>query len=127
LDAAAHRPTVVVFLSPWCESYLEMTRPALSTLCRQVREQVAGLSGDSRIRWLGVASGLWATPQDLRQYQADHQVSIPLTLGRIGSPIRSFRVTNVPTILIADETGNITRRMELEDARGLKAALPPPR
>jgi thiol-disulfide isomerase/thioredoxin len=125
LDAAAHRPTVLVFLSPWCESYLETTRPALSTLCKRVREQVDAVSANSSDRWLGIASGLWATPRDLLQYQADHKVSIPLTLDDSGALFRSFRVTNVPTILIADETGTITRRLELDETQGLTAALPP--
>jgi hypothetical protein len=64
------RPTVLVFLLPWCEAYFKTSRPELSQSCRQVREQVALLSGrGERVRWLGVASGLWSTPDELREYE----------------------------------------------------------
>jgi thiol-disulfide isomerase/thioredoxin len=36
--------TVLVFISPWCESYLATTRPAVSAKCRAAREEVSTLS-----------------------------------------------------------------------------------
>jgi thiol-disulfide isomerase/thioredoxin len=120
---AAERPTVFVFLSPWCESYLATTRPAISASCRSAREQVSALARAGHVRWLGVASGLWASPEDLRKYQADYKVRIPLTLDESGALFRAFRVTNVPTILVADASGKIVRRVEFDDAPGLRAAL----
>ena len=44
-DAVDRRPTVLVFLSPWCESYLADSRPALAARCREVREQRRGQAG----------------------------------------------------------------------------------
>ncbi len=115
-DASANTPTVLVFLSPWCESYLAASRPALSTRCRQVREQIDSLSQNVSARWLGVASGLWATNADLRAYEAEHKTRIPLALDEQGVWFRSFRVMNVPTVLIADADGRIVRRFEGFDA-----------
>src|SRR5262245_55432900 len=72
-DRDAKRPTVLVFLSPWCESYLAGTRPEVASGCRQAREQVDALARANRdVRWLGVASGLWATPGELRDYRAKY-------------------------------------------------------
>ena len=119
----AAQPTVFVFLSPWCESYLATTRPAISASCRSAREQVSALARARHARWLGVASGLWATPEDLRKYQADYKVRIPLTLDESGTLFRAFRVTNVPTVLVADASGKIVRRVEFDDTPGLRAAL----
>jgi peroxiredoxin len=51
-DPTGQRPTVLVFLSPWCESYLSSTRPEVSTKCRRMREQVSSVASDRSIRWL---------------------------------------------------------------------------
>lgn len=127
---AAHRElTALVFLSPWCESYLATTRPEVSTNCRKAREQVRALASDPRVRWLGIASGLWANSEDLRKYQAKYQVAIPLTLDASGEIFRAFRVNDVPTILIADAHGRVVRRMEsnaIQDAAALSTAIAPP-
>ena len=117
------RATVLVFLSPWCESYLVDSRPAMAESCRSAREQVSVLARDPRARWLGIASGLWATPEDLREYRAHYQVDIPLTLDESGALFRAFRVTNVPTVVVADNQGRIVRRVEPGETHELKKVL----
>jgi len=119
----ADKATVIVFLSPWCESYLATTRPAISASCRHAREQVGSLSGDPHVRWIGIASGLWANADELREYQATNKVRIPLTLDESGSLFRAFRVTDVPTVLIADANGKIKQRVNMDDPDGLRKAL----
>jgi peroxiredoxin len=119
----SHRPTVIVFLSPWCESYLATTRPQVSANCRMAREQVTALARDRPVRWLGIASGLWAAPSDLRAYRAEHKVAIPLTLDESGAWFRAFEVTNVPTVIVADARGKIVQRIEPDDAQSLPQAL----
>jgi thiol-disulfide isomerase/thioredoxin len=116
-------PTVLVFLSPWCESYLATTRPAISASCRRTRLQVSELSKDQHVRWIGIASGLWATPDELREYQTENKVRIPLTLDESGTLFRTFRVTDVPTVLIADANGKITQRVNPDDPEGLRKAI----
>jgi peroxiredoxin len=121
-----HRSTVLVFLSPWCESYLATTRPEVSANCRSVRTQFSALATDSRVRWLGIASGLWANSDDLRQYQSENGVTIPLTLDESGEVFRAFRVNDVPTVLVADAEGRIVRRIDAGktlDAGALRAAV----
>jgi thiol-disulfide isomerase/thioredoxin len=124
--AAQHTLTVLVFLSPWCESYLATTRPEVSATCRSAREQFSALATDPRLRWLGIASGLWANAEDLRQYRAEYKVTIPLTLDASGEVFRAFRVNDVPTILIADAGGRVVRRIEgsaAQDAAALRTAI----
>ncbi|WP_062534321.1 TlpA family protein disulfide reductase [Mizugakiibacter sediminis] len=111
------RPTVLAFLSPWCETYLDGkragARPALAASCRAAREQVDALAQrHPDVRWLGVASGLWATPGELREYRKAYGVTIPLTLDAAGTWFRAFRVMHVPTLLLIDRQGRLARRLE---------------
>jgi hypothetical protein len=62
----------------------------------------------------------------LRQYRAEYQVTIPLTLDASGEVFRAFRVNDVPTILIADASGRIVKRIEASasrDADALRTAV----
>src|SRR5712675_2110623 len=126
LDAHDPRHTVLVFLSPWCESYLETTRPAASANCRRMREEVTAVAGAGSARWLGVASGLWATPPDLREYRLKYHVNIPLALDESGALFRAFNVHEVPVALVADGGGRIVLRIEAADLAtpsALKSAI----
>ena len=116
-DSADRRPTVLVFLSPWCESYLAGSRPDVGVRCRQVREQVDALArAGSGVRWLGVASGLWAIPRELEEYRVQHDTPFPLMLDESGEWFRAFEVSDVPTLLVADATGRLVRRVDGFDA-----------
>ncbi len=126
LDAHDTRHTVLVFLSPWCESYLETTRPAASANCRRMREEVTAVAGEGNARWLGVASGLWATPPDLKEYRLKYHVDIPLALDESGALFRTFNVSEVPVVIVADGSGRIVRRIEaadLAEPSALKSAI----
>jgi peroxiredoxin len=116
-------PTVLVFLSPWCESYLATTRPEVSANCRAAREQVNALSRNPDVRWLGVASGLWVTPEDLLDYQKKYQIGIPLSLDESGELFREFGVNNTPTMIVADAKGNIIHRVETDRSQTLPQVL----
>lgn len=107
------QPTALVFLSPWCESYLADSRPALARSCRAMREQVASLSSrGAKLRWVGIASGLWASHEDLAKYRQTHRIGMPLTLDDSGALFRRFRVTHVPTVLLIDAQGRLVGRIE---------------
>jgi peroxiredoxin len=121
-DAADARPTVLVFMSSWCESYFVDSRPELAASCRQGREQVAALAGRVDVRWLGVVSNLWERPAALRKYETDNAVGIPLALDESGAWFRAFDVMRTPTVVIADARGTIVRRVDGFDA-GLPAEI----
>ena len=112
-DGTQHGPIVLVFLSPWCESYLAESRPARAAACRAVREQVDALvASGTRTRWVGIASGLWASREDLDQYQREHRVAIPLVLDEDGALFRKFGVTGVPQLIVVDADGRIDGRRD---------------
>jgi peroxiredoxin len=109
-------PLVLVFLSPWCESYLETSRAAMSAHCRDVRLQVEELAKQHPgTRWLGVASGIWASPDDLTKYVSKYGVTIPLTLDESGTLFNSFHVRSVPTVIAINGHGVIEQRIEGND------------
>ena len=62
-----------------------------------------------------MASGLWATPPDLREYRLKYHVNIPLALDESGTLFRAFKVNEVPVAIIADASGRIVRRIEAAD------------
>ena len=116
-DSGEQAGTVLVFMIPWCESYLENTRPAASASCRQVREQIEGIKQQATdIRWLGINSGLSTMAGDLPKYTETYHTTIPLALDADGRLFRAFGVMSVPTIIVADESGRIVRRVDGYDA-----------
>jgi peroxiredoxin len=119
-DSTGRRPTALVFLSPWCESYLATTRPAVSAACRQMREAVTARGREAGIRWLGIASGLWANTNDLRDYRKRFDINIPLTLDESGDLFRAFNVTQVPAALLVDPTGHVVRWLQPKDLASLR-------
>lgn len=122
------RPTVLVFLSPWCETYLEATRPGVAANCRNMRLQVASLEHDPsvKVRWLGIASGIWANSVDLKDFQQQSGLGIPFTLDDSGRDFRAFDVTQMPSVVIVDASGRIVRKIvgdQFADSTGLRAAV----
>jgi thiol-disulfide isomerase/thioredoxin len=119
-DSSANAPTVLVFMSPWCESYLATSRPAMATSCKEVREQIDALVKEHHgVRWLGIASGLWATTDDLTSYKDKYTEKLPLTLDESGKLFRAFRIMKVPTLLVADGDGRIVKSID-----GFDSGLP---
>jgi peroxiredoxin len=108
---------VAVFLSPWCESYLAKSRPAISAQCRQMRERTEALAAEPGFRFIGIASGLWATPADLREYRDQHHVAMPLVLDESGELFRAFGVRNVPTAIVMD-AGRVRRILTTQGLAG---------
>jgi peroxiredoxin len=111
-DPAAARATVIMFLSPWCESYLAESRPQRSAACKAAREQSEQLAREGRARWVGIASGLWASADDLAEYRDKNHISIPLSLDDSGALFRTFGVTNVPTLVVIDASGKVSARID---------------
>ncbi len=125
-DPDARKPTLLVFVSPWCESYLATTRPTMSKNCRLMRERVAALAAETSVRWLGLASGLWATQADLVDYRKEHEVKIPLALDDSGKLFRAFDVMQVPTVLLIRADGRLAKQVELNEfasAAALRATV----
>ncbi|MCI4568856.1 redoxin domain-containing protein [Lysobacter sp. CFH 32150] len=117
-DPAGKRETVLAFLSPWCEGYFEKTRPRSSKRCRSLREQLVALGRDRSVRWVGIASGLWASEQDLHNYRNEHGIPVPLTLDREGALFRRFGIHRVPAVIVVDAGGRIVGQVDVDELKG---------
>lgn len=116
-DPAGKRETVLAFLSPWCEGYFEKTRPQSSRRCRALREQLVALGRDRSVRWVGIASGLWASEQDLHDYRNEHGIPVPMTLDRDGALFRRFGIHRVPAVIVVDADGRIVGQVEVDELK----------
>lgn len=121
-DAVQHRPLAIVFLSPWCESYLAQSRPARAKACSSARTQTETLAADPGVRWVGIASGLWATREEVVQYRDKYKIAYPIVLDESGALFRAFNVTSVPVVVVVDGDARVRRRVE-DVQSGLRAAL----
>lgn len=116
-DPQRKRTTVLAFLSPWCESYFAKTRPQSSKQCIALREQLVAHGRNPEVRWIGIASGLWASEKDLRDYRNEHRIPVPLALDHDDALFRRFGIRKVPAVVLVGAGGRVERRIE-PDASG---------
>lgn len=109
------KPRVLMFFSPWCESYLKDSRPDQAKACRRVREVVNRLATQDGPQLVGISSGLWTSKKDLDDYRATNALRIPLHLDADGQLFRSFGVQDVPTLIVIDADGRFARRIGPND------------
>jgi peroxiredoxin len=110
-DPKGKQSTVLVFLSPWCESYLKDSRPEASGQCKEARLQAEKLVSNGTLRFMGVASGLWANDAELREYQTKNEIKLPLALDVSGDVFRTFNVKQVPTVIVLGADGKEAKRV----------------
>jgi thiol-disulfide isomerase/thioredoxin len=109
------RPSVIFFFSPWCETYLKSSRPAMAEACLNQVQKVTRISSGSGARWVGVAAGLWAGQSDLVAYQKDHSLRMPLALDETGAFFRAYKIADVPTFVVVDAKGRVIARTSQAD------------
>lgn len=108
------KPTVIAFITPWCESYLKESRPAASAACQKTREALtqAYAAAPGGASWMAIANRVWSTEEDLAGYQTKLQVKHPVALDGSGEIFGIFRVREVPTVVIVGADGIIRQRFD---------------
>jgi peroxiredoxin/quercetin dioxygenase-like cupin family protein len=108
------RPTVLAFITPWCESYLKDSRPEVSEACRKTREVLtqAYSAAPAQSAWIAIASRVWSTEADLPEYQRRLPVDYPVALDRSGEIFRLFGIKEVPAVVIVDAAGVVRHRFD---------------
>jgi hypothetical protein len=122
-DPQGRLETALVFFAPWCEDYLKDSQPAASRQCKSIREQADQLAGSGGVRVMGVASGLWTNARDLKDYETQNKVRIPITLDASGDLFRAFHVTRSPTVVVLGPDGRETKRYVGEAVVGVSKAI----
>jgi thiol-disulfide isomerase/thioredoxin len=110
------KPRVLVFFAPWCESYLEESRPETSQACLRVRKDVDSLIGQSDVEWLGVSSGLWVSASDLQDYKNTTPTTLPLALDEQDELFRAFAIRDIPTVVLLDAQGRVANILKPQDS-----------
>ena len=103
------KPKALVFFATWCESYLEKSRPAVSAACQRVRKNAEKLARAGNIQWIGVASGIWTSESDLEDYKKTMKSILPLALDKTGSLFGRFGIRQIPSIVLIDGEGKLSR------------------
>ena len=62
-----------------------------------------------------MASGLWASKQDLGDYAKATRTSLPLSLDQDGSVFAAFGARDIPSVVLIDRTGRVARVLGPED------------
>jgi peroxiredoxin len=108
------KPTVIAFITPWCESYLKKSRPAVSDSCRKTRETLtrAYEGAPAGASWIAISSRVWSTQEDLSDYQAQLHVKHPVVLDATGEIFKLFGIREVPTVVIVGTDGIIRQRFD---------------
>lgn len=114
--ADAPRPRAVLFFSPWCESYLAETRPAISAQCKRYREAVEKLAETGEVDWVALSNPLWASAQDVHDYREATGTQVPLALDPDGAIFRAFGVRQVPSVAVIDRRGTLIELLSAEDS-----------
>lgn len=118
----------LLFLAPWCESYLAETRPTVAGACKAAREKVeARPPGEN---WVIVAHGLWTQASEVEEFRTQHALRTPIVLDPSGVAFDRFGVRELPAIAIVDAEGRLAWRgsgPELDlDAAFAALGAPPP-
>ncbi len=100
LDGAREKPLYLKFWATWCgECRAEM--PHLEEIYRS--------SGDE-IDVVAINFGFNDTPELVRAFQEEFQLSVPIALDSLGNVARSLDVFAVPYSVIIDQDGEIAHR-----------------
>jgi quercetin dioxygenase-like cupin family protein/thiol-disulfide isomerase/thioredoxin len=109
---AGGKPTVIAFITSWCESYLEESRPTVSSACTQTRETLsrAYATASDSARWVTISSRVWSTPEDVAKYRTRYGVPHDVALDATGGIFRDYQINEAPTVLIVDGKGVVQQR-----------------
>ncbi|MBU2704978.1 TlpA family protein disulfide reductase [Zooshikella marina] len=109
------KKVAVVFFGPWCEWYLEKTKPKTSKACTQVRELLESKPSISNIRWVTVSTNLWSSVTDLKEYRKRYRTTMPIVFDKDGALFKQFGVSQIPTIAIIDPDGKISLKSSIQN------------
>lgn len=124
------RPTVLVFITDWCESYLLELRPDLAARCTKAREQLTALPTQLQAQadWVWISSEIWSNEAELRDYRDSKGIKAPMVLDRKNALFNAFQVRDVPTVLVIDGEGVLRQRLSGDESdlqRQLRSSLMP--
>jgi len=93
--------TALYLTSTWCDWYLKDTRPKMSKACIDGQYEINKLAkNNSNIQWQILASHLWTESNDLKAYVDKYKIEIPVNVDTQGDAFFSFKVRDLPTLIL---------------------------
>ena len=74
-----------------------------------MRRETERLAKDRGVEWVGISSPLWTSRAELADYAKQKRTTIPLALDQNGDIFRAFGVRQIPTVVMLDAQGRITK------------------
>jgi peroxiredoxin len=111
-DLVGHRPIYLKFWATWCVPCREQM-PHLESAFRTYGDRVAVIAVD-----LGLNDPI----EDVRAFQAEHQLTVPIAVDRDGSLAERFHVSVTPQHILIDRDG-VVRYVGHADMAEINAAL----
>ena len=114
-------PRLLFFMSPWCETYLKDSRPAIVRDCRRTRIALTRAAASGGARVVGIASALSTDVAGVRRFLDQTGFAAPVVLDENGALFRRFGVRNFPTVIRIDRDGRPAGRVSIADIDALTA------
>ncbi|GAB3435985.1 redoxin family protein [Massilia solisilvae] len=112
----------LVFFSPWCETYLAGSRPAVARACRRVRIESERLARQPNVEWFAISAPLWTSNKELAEYGKANKTTIPLVLDRSGDIFGAFGIRQFPSVVLIDAHNRVAQVLGPNDT-GLGQAV----
>ncbi|MGS1018034.1 TlpA family protein disulfide reductase [Allosphingosinicella humi] len=110
---------LIYFLSPWCETYLKDSRPAMARKCKDTREALTRVASTGGAEVIGIASGLSADVNGVRRFLRRTGFAAPIVMDTDGQLFRRFGVRSFPTVIQLDVVGRPSRRLGVSEIDAL--------
>jgi peroxiredoxin len=110
---------LIYFLSPWCETYLRDSRPAMARNCKDTREALTRVASAGGAEVIGIASGLSADVNGVRRFLRRTGFAAPIVMDTDGQLFRRFGVRSFPTVIRLDAAGRPSRRLGVSEIDAL--------
>jgi len=96
-----NKDVAVFFLAPWCDWYLEESRPELRENCiaGQRLTNVLSLKYTSFV-WWGISTRLWTEEKELNEYGKKFNVPYNLEIDKSNELFIKYKIKDFPTLLI---------------------------
>jgi len=119
IDGAQGGQRLLYFLSPWCETYLQGSRPAMARECKDTREALMRLAAMGKTKVIGIASGLSTDADGVRRYLQRTGFQAPIVIDDDGRLFRRFGIRSFPTVIRLDAAGRPAGRLSVRELDAL--------
>ncbi|MDR6183084.1 TlpA family protein disulfide reductase [Asaia bogorensis] len=111
----SHKPQIVLFTAPWCESYLATMDPPTARACVNTRRVAQKLVGHVAADWVVVGARLWTEPADMGPFQTLYGPGFHVLLDRDNLAFTRFGVRQIPAVALITKDGRLSRMIDGSD------------